>query len=125
MREVMTRDVEVIRPEDTLEQAAEKMRRFDVAPLPVCDGGRVVGMITDRDIVLRSVARGEDTARDRVLDVMTPGDITCCFEDQDVAEAARLMREKRVSQLPVLGRDGSLVGIISLGDLAASRGTDG
>jgi CBS domain-containing protein len=123
VHEVMTRDVAVTHPDDTLEEAAEQMRRFNVAPLPVCDAGRLVGMITDRDIVVRSVARGEDTARDRVGDVMTPGGVICCFADQDVADAARLMREKQVHQLPVLSRDGRLVGIVSLGDLAASGAT--
>jgi CBS domain-containing protein len=68
VHEVMTRHVEVIHPDSTLEEAAEKMKRFDVGPLPVCEGGRLVGMLTDRDIVLRSVARGEDPSLDRVRD---------------------------------------------------------
>ena len=120
VHEVMTRNVEVLRPDNTLEEAAEKMKRFDIGPLPVCDGDKVVGMITDRDIIVRSVAQGEDPTADRVRDVMTPGDICCCFEDQDVAEAARLMQEKQVHQLPVLNRAQRLVGIVSLADLARS-----
>lgn len=121
VREVMTRHVEVVHPDSTLEEAAEKMTRFDIGPLPVCDGDRLVGLITDRDIIVRSVARGEDPSRDRVRDVMTP-EVIYCFEDQDVAEAARLMRERKVHQLPVLNRDKRLVGIVSLGDLAVSGG---
>lgn len=120
VHEVMTRNVEVLRPDNTLEEAAEKMKRFDIGPLPVCDGDKLVGMITDRDIIVRSVAQGEDPTADRVRDVMTPGDICCCFEDQDVAEAARLMQEKQVHQLPVLNRAQRLVGIVSLADLARS-----
>lgn len=121
VHEVMTRHVEVLRPDNSLEEAAEKMKRFDIGPLPVCDGDELVGMITDRDIIGRSVARGEDPTADRVRDVMTPGAVCCCFEDQDVAEAARLMREKHVHQLPVLSRDGRLAGIVSLGDLTKSE----
>jgi CBS domain-containing protein len=121
VHEVMTRNVEVLRPDNTLEEAAEKMKRFDIGPLPVCDGDKLVGMITDRDIIVRSVAQGEDPTADRVRDVMTPGAICCCFEDQDVTEAARLMREKQVHQLPVLNRAERLVGIVSLADLARSE----
>ncbi len=120
VHEVMTRNVEVLRPDNTLEEAAQKMKHFDIGPLPVCEGDQLVGMITDRDIIVRSVARGEDPTADRVRNVMTPGVICCCFEDQDVAEAARLMQEKQVRQLPVLNRDNRLVGIVSLGDLARS-----
>ena len=118
VHEVMMRNVEVLHPDNTLEEAAEKMKRFDIGPLPVCEGDKLVGMITDRDIIVRSVAQGEDPTTDRVRDVMTPEVIFCCFEDQDVAEAARLMQEKQVHQLPVLSRDKRLVGIVSLGDLA-------
>ncbi len=117
VQEVMTRYVAVVHPDSTLEAAAVQMTRRGVGPLPVCDGGRLVGLITDRDIVERSVARGEDTARDRVRDVMTR-EVFACFEDQGVAEAARLMREKGVDQLPVLSRANRLVGIVSRGDLA-------
>jgi CBS domain-containing protein len=119
VREVMTRHVEVAHPDSTLEEAAEKMKLFDIGPLPVCDGGRLVGLITDRDIIVRSVAQGEDPSRDRVRDVMTP-EVIYCFEDQLVEEAARLMQERQVDQLPVLNRDQRLVGIVSLGDLAGS-----
>lgn len=119
--EVMTRHVEVLRPDNTLEEAAQKMDQFDIGPLPVCERGVVVGMITDRDIIVRSVCHGEDPSRDRVRDVMST-DITCCFEDQDVAEATRLMQEKHVHQLPVLDRRNHLVGIVTLGDLAARDG---
>jgi CBS domain-containing protein len=113
----MTRDVEVVNPEATVEEAAEKMKALNVGPLPVCDGQRLVGMITDRDITVRAVAAGLGPDRAKVRDVMTP-EVVYAFEDQDVREAERLMQEKQIRRLPILDRDKRLVGIVSLGDLA-------
>src|SRR5262245_3844271 len=116
--DVMTRDAECTRPEATLQEAAERMKIVDVGSLPVCDDNHLVGVLTDRDIIVRSVAGGHDPCSDRVREVMTP-EVHYCFEDADVADAAELMREKQVGQLPVLSRDKRLVGIVALGDLAA------
>src|SRR5262245_27370279 len=85
---------------------------------------RLVGMLTDRDIVVRAVAEGSDPRTTRVGDATTP-DILYCFEDQDVREAARLMRENHVRRVVVLNRDKRLVGIVSLGDLAVESGEEG
>lgn len=116
--ELMTAHVECIRPEASLVDAARKMKKLDVGPLPVCgDKERLVGMITDRDIVIRAVADGRDLAETKVQDIMTP-DVEYCFEDQAVEHAARLMREKQIRRLVVLNRDKRLVGILSLGDMA-------
>ena len=124
IRSLMTSTVECIRPEATLEQAARRMRDLDVGPLPVCgDNDRLVGMVTDRDITVRSVAEGQNPKAIRVRDVMTPN-ILYCFDDQDVLEAVRLMKEKKVRRLVVLNRQKRLVGIISLGDLAVETGDD-
>lgn len=117
VRDVMTREVEVIHPDSTLKEAAAKMKDLDVGPLPVCDGQRLVGMITDRDITVRGTAEGADPAGTKVREAMT-GEAIYCFEDQDVAEAARLMRDKQVRRLLVVNRDRRLVGIVSLGDVA-------
>ena len=117
VRDVMTRGVEVVRPDATLQEAAAKMDELDVGPLPVCDGGRLVGFVTDRDITVRATAAGRDPRATRVREVMTT-DLLYCFEDQDGAEAAALMAERQVRRLPVLDRDEHLVGIVSLGDLA-------
>jgi CBS domain-containing protein len=117
VRDVMTRDAECIRPEDTLQKAAQKMKALDCGCLPVCDNNRLTGMITDRDIIIRSVAEGRDPATQRTREVMTPK-VIACTEDQDVAEAAQLMRENQIRRLPVLGQDRQIVGIVSLGDLA-------
>ena len=117
LKEIMTRNVEVIRPESTVAEAAEKMKSLDVGPLPVCDGERLVGMVTDRDITLRATADGKDPNTTRVLDVMTP-EVFYCYDDQDIAAAALTMEEKQIRRLPIVDRNHRLVGIISLGDLA-------
>ena len=117
VREVMTRDAQVVGPEDTIQEAADKMKDFDVGPLPVCEGDRLLGLVTDRDIAVRATAEGFDPWTTKVREVMTPG-VIFCFEDQDVAEAARLMKDKQVRRLVVLNRDKRLVGIVTLGDLA-------
>ena len=122
-KDVMTRDVRSIHPDETLEAAAAGMALLDVGPLPVHDGKRLVGMLTDRDIVVRAVATGLDPIQARVREVMTPA-VVYCFEDQDVGEAARLMEEHKVRRLVVLGRDERLVGIVSLGDLAVGTGDE-
>jgi CBS domain-containing protein len=121
--QVMTRNAECIAPDATLQDAAGKMKNLDIGSLPVCDSDRLVGVITDRDIAVRSSAEGHDPTRDRVRDTMTPG-IVYCFEDQDAEEAARLMRDKQIRRLPVLNRDKRLIGIVSLGDLAVEAHND-
>ncbi len=124
VREVMTQKAECIRPANSLQEAAQKMKDLDVGPLPVCgDNDRLVGMITDRDITVRAVAEACDPRTTTVKDVMTP-DVVYCFEDQDVREAAGLMKDHRVRRLVVLNRDRRLVGIVSLGDLAVETGDE-
>jgi CBS domain-containing protein len=117
VQEIMTRAVEVIHPDTTLHEAAEKMKSLDVGPLPVSDGDRLVGFVTDRDITIRATAEGRDPNTTKVREVMTPG-VIFVFEDQDVKEAARLMEEHQIRRLVVLNRDQRLCGIVSLGDLA-------
>jgi CBS domain-containing protein len=124
VKEIMTPDVEVVSPGDTLEQAARKMEVLDIGPLPVCEGRRVVGMITDRDITVRATAAGCDPKTTLVHDAMSQ-DIICCYEDQDVREAARLMKEEQIRRLLVMNRANDLVGIVSLGDLATEAGGQG
>jgi len=121
--EVMTRGVECTSPDATLQEAAGRMKALDVGALPVCDNDRLAGMLTDRDIALRSVSEGHDPGTDRVRDAMT-SEVFYCFEDQDVNEVAELMRDKQVRRLPVLNRDKRMVGIVSLGDLAVKPGQE-
>jgi CBS domain-containing protein len=123
LKEVMTRDVEVIRPDATLQEAAGRMKALDVGVIPVCDGEHLMGMLTDRDITVRATAAGRDPRTTHARDVMTP-DVVYCFEDQDVTEAQRLMQERKIRRLLILNRDKSLAGVVSLGDLAVKAGAD-
>jgi CBS domain-containing protein len=123
VNEIITHDPEVIRPETALIGAAQKMKSMDIGMLPVCDGDRLVGVITDRDITVRGVAQGCDPKTARVQEVMTP-EVIYCFDDEDVKEAAKKMEEKQVRRLPVLNREKRLVGIVSLGDLAVRTGKE-
>ena len=121
LKDVMTPKVEVIRPEATLQEAAEKMCELNSGPLPVGDGERVVGMLTDRDITVRAVAKGCDPTKTPVREVMT-ANLAYAFEDQDVQEATRIMEQCQIRRLPLLNRDKRLVGIVLLGDLAVNAG---
>src|SRR3954451_23946044 len=122
LREIMTPNVECVRPGDTLQEAARKMKSLDVGPMPVCgDNDKIIGMLTDRDITIRATAEGKDPKTAKVQDAMSE-DVIWCFEDQDSAEAAALMRERQVRRLLVMNRDKRLVGIVSLGDLATETG---
>jgi CBS domain-containing protein len=123
LKEIMTPNVEVIHPDATVQEAAQKMKGLDVGPLPVCDGERLVGMLTDRDITIRATAEGRDPKTTKAQDVMTC-EVIYAFEDQGVTEAARLMEEHQIRRLLVLNRDKQLVGIVSLGDLAVHTGDE-
>jgi CBS domain-containing protein len=114
LKEVMTRRVETIEPSTGLRQAAKTMKDLDVGVLPVCDGDRLVGLVTDRDLTVRGLAEGSAAS---VAEVMTP-EVAFCFEDQELAEAANLMEERQIRRIPVLSREKRLVGMVSLGDLA-------
>jgi CBS domain-containing protein len=121
LKDIMTIQVEVVHPEATLWEAAQKMAALDVGPLPVCTGGQLVGMLTDRDITVRATAEGRDPKTTRVHEVMTP-EVLYAFEDQDISEATWLMTEHQIRRLVVLNRSKQLVGIVSLGDLAVYAG---
>jgi CBS domain-containing protein len=120
--EVMSSDVYVSSPDDTLQTAAQAMVDLDTGVLPVGDGDRLVGIITDRDIVVRGVARALDPATTTIRDLMSSG-VCYCFDDEDVEDAAQQMAELQVRRLPVLNRSKRLVGIISLGDLSQEADT--
>jgi CBS domain-containing protein len=121
LKEIMTPGVEVVTPEATIQEAAEKMRHLDIGPLPVCDGDRLVGLLTDRDITVRAVAEGRNPTTTQVRDVMTP-EVVYGYDDQDSQDAARLMEQYQIRRLPVLNHDKRLVGMVSLGDLAVHAG---
>ena len=117
LRDIMTKDVQTLAPGATVQQAAEKMRDLDVGAIPVCDGQKLVGMVTDRDIAVRSASLGHDPKSTKVADVMSP-EVVWCFDDAGVDEVARLMRERQVRRIPVVNRGKQLVGIVALGDVA-------
>lgn len=123
VREVMTRSVECIGPNATLQEAAAKMKSLDIGTLPVCDNDRLVGMVTDRDITVRATAEGDPPKDIHVRDIMTP-EVIYCFEDALVEDAARLMDAKQVRRLVVLNGDKRMIGIVSLGDLAVETGNE-
>ena len=118
--EAMTRDVRVALPEQTIQEAAKMMGDMDAGVLPVREGDRLVGMITDRDIAVRAVALGKGP-QTPVREVMSP-EVMYCFEDDDTDAVARNMADIKVRRLPVVNRDKRLVGIIALGDLAVVEG---
>ena len=119
--EVMTREVTTVRADQTAQEAANFMLQGDAGSIPVTEGDRLIGMITDRDIAVRGVAKGHgpDTP---VRDLMTSG-LICAREDDDIDEVATKMSEAQVRRLPVIDESENLVGIVSLGDL--SRETEG
>jgi CBS domain-containing protein len=115
--DVMTSNVCLANPDRSIREAAEMMADQDIGALPVGENDRLVGMITDRDIAVRAVAKGlgPDT---KIRDVMSSDKVMYCFDDEDLDDAANQMADIKVRRLPVLNRDKRLVGIIAIGDLA-------
>lgn len=120
LKEIMTPDVERMQKDLTVQEAAQKMKTLNVGMIPVYNGDRLVGMITDRDIAVRAVAEGRDPSKTPVNAVMTP-EVIYCYEDQTIDDAAKVMEEQQIRRLIILNRDKRLVGIVSLGDLATHR----
>ena len=118
--EVMSRDVKIAAPGDTLQHAAQMMKDIDAGVLPVGDNDRLVGILTDRDITIRAVALGKSPATCHVRDVMS-SDIKYVYEDESVEDAAKNMGDLQIRRLPVLNRDKRVVGIVSLGDVALKK----
>jgi CBS domain-containing protein len=114
---VMTREVAVVRPDSSVQEAAQVMKRLNVGSVPVCTGRKLVGMLTDRDITIRAVAEGRDPRQTRAEEVMTP-DVVYAYEDQSVEEVADTMSAHQIRRMPIISRNKELVGIVALGDLA-------
>ena len=115
--DVMTRGVRTMSPRETLVQAAQTMQALNVGAIPVCDGEKLLGMVTDRDIVLRGVAQNCQIQSTPLSAVMST-DTCWCFEDQTLDEAAAQMRDRQIRRMPVVDHEQHLVGILSLGDVA-------
>jgi CBS domain-containing protein len=116
IKDIMSTNVATVEADDTVEQAARLMEMLNVGSIPVCEGNRIIGILTDRDIALRSVARGQNVRRQRVRSVMSNNPVVGTPE-MDVHEAAGLMSRRQVRRLPVV-QNGALVGIVALGDLS-------
>lgn len=116
IKNIMTKTVATINAEDTVERAAQMMKEHNVGSIPVCRGEKVVGVITDRDIALRSTAEGQNVKQQKVKDIMTSNPVTGT-PNMDVHEAARIMSERQIRRLPIVEND-KVVGIVALGDLA-------
>ena len=119
IKELMSTNVQVIGPDETIGDAAQKMQNGDFGMLPVKENDRMIGSISDRDIAIRAVAAGKASST-KVREVMTEG-IICAFEDDSVAEAAKLMSEHQIRRLPIVNADKRLVGIVALGDFAVEN----
>jgi CBS domain-containing protein len=121
VRDLMTQKVEFINADATIQETAEKMKELDVGALPVIIADETVGMITDRDIVVRVVAHGLDPEKSHVSDAITEG-VTFCNETDDIKYVARLMEDRQIRRVVVKDGQGNVNGIVSLGDLATSAG---
>lgn len=116
LKEIMTKSVASLTPEDTIEHAAQLMKEYDVGSIPVCKDERIIGIVTDRDIALRAVAEGEDTAKVKVRAIMSSNPVFG-KPDMETDEAVRIMSERQIRRLPVV-ENNNIVGIVSLGDIA-------
>ena len=115
--DVMTRDVRSMSPSDTVSKAAQAMDELNVGVIPVCEGGKLVGMVTDRDIVVRGIARECDMKTAKLADVMSTN-VRCATEDQEIDEILGQMGDSQIRRMPVVDGQQRLVGIVSLGDIA-------
>ncbi len=118
--DVMVRQVKLVSPDDNVRHVAQMMREADTGLLPVAEGDRLIGMLTDRDVAVRLVAEGRDPSQTKVRDVMT-ADVRYVFEDEELEHVAENMAEQQVRRMPVMNRQKRLVGVVSLGDLAKGR----
>ena len=119
VEDVMTADVSFVGPDTSILEIARKMRDGDIGSVPVVDNDRLVGMVTDRDLVVRVIAEGGDARTKTARDAMSPG-ILYCFADESVEAVLENMGDQQIRRLPVVDREKRLVGVVSLGDLALS-----
>lgn len=119
VKEVMTRDVEFVDSNDSIKQAAEKLKELNIGVLPVKTGDEVVGIITDRDIVVRSVAQGLDPEKHKIIEAFSEG-VIACKEEDDINEVAQLMEDRQIRRVVVKDDQEKVTGIVSLGDLAVN-----
>lgn len=126
VKDMMHKGAEFVAPNAKLQAIAKKMRDLDIGALPVCEAGKTVGMITDRDIAIRALASGKDIAAVEARDIMSRN-VVFCRDNEEVEDALRIMESQKIRRLPVMNEDGTLVGMVSLGDVshALSRALTG
>ena len=117
VKDMMHKGAEFVAPNAKLQVIAKKMRDHDIGAIPVCEDGRPIGMVTDRDIAIRGLADGKDISALEARDVMTR-DVIFCRETEDAEDALRIMENNKVRRLPVLDDAEKLVGMVSLGDIS-------
>lgn len=123
VKDIMSHEVHFVDGKTTLQEAAEKMKELDVGELPIVIGSEAVGVITDRDMVIRGVAHGHIPESASVVEAMTEG-VIACKEEDDIEKAARIMSSHQIRRLPVMDADGKMTGMVSLGDLARNLDPD-
>ncbi len=118
IKDIMTTDVEVLSPDTLLVDCAKKMQEINVGAIPVCDGDKILGMVTDRDIVVHGIAKDMDVKTTAVTEIIqnTP---VYCFEDDDISKASDLMKTEQIRRLIVVDQNKKLCGVVSIGDIAA------
>lgn len=119
VREIMSRDISYVSPDTSIVEVAKLMQKKNIGSIPVCEGQKVVGIVTDRDIVIRDIALGKSIERASAKDVMTVG-LSTVTPDTDIHEAANMMADKQVRRLPVV-ENGNLVGMLAIGDMAVRQ----
>ena len=121
VQQIMSKSVHCVEPTTPIAKAAEKMRDLDIGFLAICENGRLIGTVTDRDITIRSVAQGRDPRLAPVQEIMSPS-VFYCYEEDDIEHVAQYMQEKEVRRMLILNRQKNLVGIVSIGDIARASG---
>lgn len=119
VRDIMTKDVACINPDSKVVEAAQIMQKNNIGSLPVCDQSGVIGIVTDRDIIVRNIAHGKDPKETPVRDVMT-GQVITASPDMEVDEVAQMMASKQIRRVPVV-ENNMIVGMVALGDIATDR----
>ncbi len=116
VKDIMSKDIAKLCSDDSIERAAQLMKQYNCGSIPVCTQDKIVGIVTDRDIAVRSVASGEDTTKQKVCDIMTDN-VVYGNPDMDVSDAARLMSDRQIRRLPIV-ENNNIVGIVALGDIS-------
>jgi CBS domain-containing protein len=120
-KQIMHKGVKTVEAAAPIAKIAQLMKSEDVGAIPITDSGKLLGMVTDRDIAIRAVAGARDISKLTARDVMSPG-LACCSEDAEIDEAVRIMEDKKIRRLPVTNAQKELVGMLSLGDISHAVG---